>query len=844
MTKLPLDNTNKLAVPNLTAGRGPVDLLDTLCADLRIIAAEFPELEAGIDPETKLALPLRAPQVIAQLFPRTNLQSVLQETTPVDDGQFPFILVCLMPVEYAEDALTEAPIDMLIGTFSQEPDGWRDGLHIAYTIANGLLSRGYCGAAEAAKGIPGKYRLQRPLTVKPLSSLLLDKRTDPAHYVHLSTRWEVPNILPPTFGLDAFPPVAPARQREVIITTPPTFTRLSSGRTANTFAPFAFSLEPAGVGNTINLDSVQVMLDGVDISGHVRHDGTWFTTFGLFALAPLNTIADLTWWAMANYWNNLRISPIPSPTGGASGVALVNDGDADTAFTLTSPVVAVEPGAEYALRISAKHQLDLSHIGAQSFPWNSAVIWFDEDLVQLTERTPYHLSVGDGSWHTDTIALTAPAGAYAARVQLGFDAPNITGSSVVEFADVVLDGPHPVLPAQPNLHRYDVSAADRFGNTVAQSCWLLVKPEPTTGVVSVDDSGNTRIDDEPFFPLGIFNVWQKDDLNIEQTMSELATAGFNSVHTYHGNRVPAFAAFTAAAHNHGLKFMVAGNAGDNLRDPIDVLYDVALEANTPNLLAWYLADDTAGHNNAGALAAISSALTDIDPAHLTAQADSLPEIRLPFVQACGAYLPEIYPFQYTGVSDVPRVIHDMKAAVDLSIRAGAPRRPVWALLQAFSGWGWQRFPTFAETRAAVYLALIHGANGLWFYTYTGSGDNLGASDDSDYWDYLCFVTGQVAFLLPALTAPAPSELASMEIDAGPLTDARGYPSISLRLLRHGSTWYLLAANSSAAPVTASLFAPNLFGLVTRQFEATTFTASGVITDTFEPYGVHVYAWTA
>jgi hypothetical protein len=46
---------------------------------------------------------------------------------------------------------------------------------------------------------------------------------------------------------------------------------------------------------------------------------------------------------------------------------------------------------------------------------------------------------------------------------------------------------------------------------------------------------------------------------------------------------------------------------------------------------------------------------------------------------------------------------------------------VWAVIQVFGGqrWqgkGWDRSPTFVEMRALSYLAIVHGARGLFFYT--------------------------------------------------------------------------------------------------------------------------------
>ena len=37
-----------------------------------------------------------------------------------------------------------------------------------------------------------------------------------------------------------------------------------------------------------------------------------------------------------------------------------------------------------------------------------------------------------------------------------------------------------------------------------------------------------------------------------------------------------------------------------------------------------------------------------------------------------------------------------------------------------NGWGWKREPTEAELRAMTWLAVVHGVQGIFYYTYHGS----------------------------------------------------------------------------------------------------------------------------
>ena len=75
------------------------------------------------------------------------------------------------------------------------------------------------------------------------------------------------------------------------------------------------------------------------------------------------------------------------------------------------------------------------------------------------------------------------------------------------------------------------------------------------------------------------------------------------------------------------------------------------------------------------------------------------------------------------MADVIRGMKNVQAAWATAGRV----TPVWAIIQDFEGWGWQRFPTNEEERCMVYLALIHGAQGMTWYTYSYRDDKHGAA---------------------------------------------------------------------------------------------------------------------
>jgi hypothetical protein len=305
-------------------------------------------------------------------------------------------------------------------------------------------------------------------------------------------------------------------------------------------------------------------------------------------------------------------------------------------------------------------------------------------------------------------------------------------------------------------------------------------------------------------------------------------------------RTTSSAFMDAAAARHAL-FLASGE-GANAKDARAVLEDVARERAHPAVLAWYLADDTASHISPGQLTAVSEMIHRIDPDHLTVQADGVgnpPRSNYSdFVGATDGFLPELYPIR--GNDDVPQIITDMQTLRADIRAAGGPVKTVWPIIQFFEGWGWPRFPTADELRAMSFLALIHGANGITWYTYGGHGNNHGATHSPETWRTMCGVAREISGLQDVLLAET-DDAPLTDIVAGPRTDSQGHPSVSVLAKRLRGKRILLCANSSKADVSANFSLPDAKAVADRQSPGRCLAfARNVLTDTFPPYGVRVY----
>lgn len=629
---------------------------------------------------------------------------------------------------------------------------------------------------------------------------------------------------------------------------PPRLVAHSATRTADARAPIWFRLtDDTGV----DRKTMRVTLDERDITRDLALADGRFVYRPPHPLAPPPADSALSRWRVTNYNGALTIERTARRTPDAPPGFHVTrpQAETDTAFSIQSPEIPVAPRAHYRLSWWSRHSMDLRGATSSGKKFGGCVSWLDAHGAAVGQPSALALGAANSEWHQDVCEVDAPDGAANAVIWFGFDQPNISGGQFLDLTEIEFAGPRPTRRDDaPNLHRITVSAADFAGNPMRRDFFLLVRPPRERNVVSVRDDGMTLVDGKPFFPIGLYAVWKKPFNNdsFDKAFGDMRAAGFNFAHTYHSTRGPDFAEFYAAAQRHGIKLFVASGGGANCKNVESVLADVVREESQPALLAWYLADDTASHIGNDQLRVITEAIHDVDPAHITVQADGVgspPSSRYAnYVNSTDAFLPEIYPIRDAGDKGVPQVIADMKTiAADLE-RSGARRKTIWPIIQDFEGWGWPRFPTRAELWAMSYLAVIHGAHGITWYTYGGAGKNHGVTHTPEIWRDICELAGELSQLQAVLVERTPPQPPPPRILSGPEKDALGYPSISVLLKKHAEQKYLFAANSFGAEVVARF---STVGKTTIRlpFEKRQLRSDdGGFSDTFGPYAVHVYQW--
>ena len=273
----------------------------------------------------------------------------------------------------------------------------------------------------------------------------------------------------------------------------------------------------------------------------------------------------------------------------------------------------------------------------------------------------------------------------------------------------------------------------------------------------------------------------------------------------------------------------------------------------PEILAWYLGDDTSGHCTPMELRDRMDAMKGADGRRLTCQADGAGASYRDYAAGTDIFIPEIYPIRTGDAQNVRDGMAHVSNAMRLSRRcareAGLATRSVWALMQQFRGWtNWKRFPTKAEIVCSSFSAIANGANGIMWYTYSGGPSkynkniiNYGAIDDPERWADLKEVVAHINDIKDALVERTPPDQPIVAVKAGPKSDIMDNPSVVALLKRHADAAYVIAVNDTPEAVTVDIKVPGIAAKGEAMWEGRSVSApGGVVSEVFEPLAVHVY----
>jgi hypothetical protein len=321
-----------------------------------------------------------------------------------------------------------------------------------------------------------------------------------------------------------------------------------------------------------------------------------------------------------------------------------------------------------------------------------------------------------------------------------------------------------------------------------------------------------------FFPVGMFGAELKD-------LPDIRAAGFNSVQSY--NPAPeAIRLLAATSARLGLKYL------PNFRG---YRADVSRElGGRPELLGFYIEDEPEGRSvDPRKLQALKGNLKKDHPGVLTTVAMLRPQMVAEYRDAADVFLLDPYPVPNMPLTWLADTIEEASRYV--------PRERLWAIIQAFGGEkfakeGWPRRPSYMEMRCLTYLAVAHGAHGIFYFCYPDIRNNETA------WQGLKKIVGELQQLHTWLVRPNEEPSLQLDMTSPFKADAAGRQAVHLCLKRRGKENLLILVNVIDRPVSFYLhgFPPRIPWLTEFFHHKKSVVLNGNIREELGPYEVRLY----
>jgi hypothetical protein len=323
-----------------------------------------------------------------------------------------------------------------------------------------------------------------------------------------------------------------------------------------------------------------------------------------------------------------------------------------------------------------------------------------------------------------------------------------------------------------------------------------------------------------FFPVGIFGAKPED-------LPEILAAGFNTAQSY-DSRADVIREMAAISARLGLKFLPHCPSYEA---------DISRElGEKPELLGFYIEDEPEGRSvPPEKLQTLKDSLKGDHPGVLTAVAMLRPQMVAAYREASDVFLIDPYP-----VPNMPMTW--LADSLEEAARHVTPER-LWAVVQAFGGekWaaqGWPRPPTYLEMRCLTYLAVVHGAHGLFYFSYPE------VRSQTASWEGLRKIVSELRRLGTWLVVPDAPKSLQLEMTSPFKTDFSGRPAVHYCLKSRGTMHLLMLVNVIDRPVSFFLhgFPPHLPWITEFSQPRKSVLQDGAIREKLGPYEVRLYLY--
>jgi hypothetical protein len=362
------------------------------------------------------------------------------------------------------------------------------------------------------------------------------------------------------------------------------------------------------------------------------------------------------------------------------------------------------------------------------------------------------------------------------------------------------------------------------------------------GKVYIDDNNAAIVDGKPFFPLGLYTGARPASDDAIKALDEIADSPFNTIMNYGVNEasIQQIRRYLDAVDERGLKIIYSikdfyrgtkyypRKVGHYSGEEEMTRGVISTFRNHPAILAWYLNDELPPEY-IPRLARRYRTVKRLDPNHpawiVLYQVNELKSY-LKTTDVIGA---DPYPIPH-------RPIGMAGEWTQLARKAVGPKRAVWMVPQAHNTSLYRKDgakyagPTFDEMRCMAYQCLVHGANGLIFYSFFDlKRDPLGFESR---WADVKNLGAEIKSLIPVLLSadePPKVQLSS------------GVRQIHFSAKRHGGKLYILAVNASREEQDAEFTISAEVKEAKVLFKNRSLSVEKYrLTDKFQPIAVHVY----
>lgn len=323
-----------------------------------------------------------------------------------------------------------------------------------------------------------------------------------------------------------------------------------------------------------------------------------------------------------------------------------------------------------------------------------------------------------------------------------------------------------------------------------------------------------------FFPVGIYAAGPDD-------LKEIRAAGFNAVQSYDPkpDNIRRVAETSARL---GLKYL------PNFRgEPANFSRELV---GRPEILGFYIEDEPEGRSvPPEKIKSLKDSLKKNHPGVLTAVAMLRAQMIASYREAADVFMVDPYP-----VPNMPMTW--LSDSLDEAARH-ISRDHLWAVIQAFGGakWakhGWPRLPSYREMRCLTYLAVVHGAHGLFYWNYPE------VKADTTSWEALRQIVAELQQLQTWLVVPDAPQSLRVEMTSTFKVDANGRPAVHFCEKKRGAEHLLILVNVIDRPVRFYLhgFGGQIAWLTEMFQHRPSVVCDGNIREELGPYEVRVYRY--